>query len=189
MVSARFQLTGHSRPHHRHSERHCDEDCHQSSASSYCSQLDTVHLTRDWRFLVQSEASLSTVCKIQVWTVGRRTPTRPPFSSVTLEMQPTLRRSAVLLYLLRHSSPRSHLPDGSGTRLLGVLDRCEDSAAYWMPTVAAAASSGTSVAGIWFITFLIVDGYTICRRWLVMLRPRASRSSSHRDERWEGCRV
>ena len=27
------------------------------------------------------------------------------------------------------------------------------------------------------------------RRHLVMDRPRASRSSSHRDERWEGCRV
>ena len=30
---------------------------------------------------------------------------------------------------------------------------------------------------------------TISRRQLVMARPRASRSSSHRDERWEGCRV
>ena len=31
--------------------------------------------------------------------------------------------------------------------------------------------------------------HTISRRQLVMDRPRASRSSSHRDERWEGCRV
>ena len=30
---------------------------------------------------------------------------------------------------------------------------------------------------------------TISRRQHVMARPRASRSSSHRDERWEGCRV
>ena len=32
-------------------------------------------------------------------------------------------------------------------------------------------------------------GQTISRRQLVMARPRAPRSSSHRDERWEGCRV
>ena len=69
-------------------------------------------ISRDWRFLVQSGASLSRVCKFQVWTVGRRTPTRPPFSRFTLEMQPTLRRSAVLFCLLRHLSPQSHLPDG-----------------------------------------------------------------------------
>ena len=46
----RFQCTGFSRPHHSHFERYCDEDCHQSSASSSCSQLDTVHLTRGRNF-------------------------------------------------------------------------------------------------------------------------------------------
>ena len=34
-----------------------------------------------------------------------------------------------------------------------------------------------------------VPRQTISRRQLVMARPRASRSSSHRDERWEGCKV
>ena len=134
--------------------------------------------------LVQIEASLSTVCKLQVWTVGRPTPTYPPFSRFTFEML-----AAERCVVVPAKTFVSTVLDGSGTRLLDMLDRCEDVAVYGMPTVAAAASSGTSVAGIWFITFLIVGGYTICRRRLVMLRPRASRSSSHHDEWWEGCRV
>ena len=38
--------------------------------SRYCSSDTEDAISRDWRFLVQSGASPTTVCKIQVWTVG-----------------------------------------------------------------------------------------------------------------------
>ena len=62
----------------------------------------------------------------------------------------------------------------SVSRLLDMLDPCED--------VANADCCGSGKfwdcsVGLLFITFLIVGRYIICRRQLVMFRPRASRST------------